>query len=132
MSLNAGLLVEFIRRDLQLGSTPTQSQNRINDFFLRLEPKLQQNWNLGALSALAGYSPAHFNRLCIQQLNTTPMKKLRQLRMQRAKALLATTELKLSDIATAVGYRDVFNFSSAFKREEGLAPNAYRSKKERA
>jgi len=46
--------------------------------------------------------------------------------MQRAKVLLKSSDLNLSDIASAVGYKDVFNFSSAFKREVGMAPNLYR------
>ena len=73
-------------------------------------------------------SPAQFNRICLYEYQLTPMKKLRQLRMQRAKALLKSTQLNLSDIATAVGYKDVFNFSTAFKREVGMAPKRYRHK----
>lgn len=128
LSLNAQLLVAHINRDLQASENlRSGKQQKIETFFQQLEYKLQQPWNLFALSKLAGYSPAQFNRLCLQQLSTTPIKKLRQLRMQRAKALLKSSELNLSDIANAVGYKDVFNFSSAFKREVGMAPNLYRN-----
>lgn len=128
LSLNAQLLVGHINRDLQASENfSCRKQQNIETFFHQLEYKLQQPWNLPALAKLAGYSPAQFNRLCLQQLATTPIKKLRQLRMQRAKALLKCSELNLSDIANAVGYKDVFNFSSAFKREVGIAPNLYRN-----
>ncbi len=128
LSLNAQLLVGHINRDLQASENfSCRKQQNIETFFHQLEYKLQQPWNLPALAKLAGYSPAQFNRLCLQQLATTPIKKLRQLRMQRAKALLKSSELNLSDIANAVGYKDVFNFSSAFKREVGIAPNLYRN-----
>jgi len=128
LSLNAQLLVGHIKRDLQASeNSSSRKQQKIETFFHQLECKLQQPWNLPALARLAGYSPAQFNRLCLQQLATTPVKKLRQLRMQRAKALLKSSKLNLSDIANAVGYNDVFNFSSAFKREVGIAPNLYRN-----
>jgi AraC-like DNA-binding protein len=128
LSLNAQLLVGHIKRDLQATeNSSSRKQQKIQTFFHQLECKLQQPWNLPALARLAGYSPAQFNRLCVQQLATTPVKKLRQLRMQRAKALLKSSKLNLSDIANAVGYNDVFNFSSAFKREVGIAPNLYRN-----
>lgn len=129
LSLNATLLVEYINRDLQASATiNNRKKQKIAAFFEMLESKLQQPWTQPALAKLAGYSPAQFNRLCLQQLATTPIKKLRQLRMQRAKTLLKSSELNLSDIANAVGYNDVFNFSSAFKREVGIAPNLYRQK----
>jgi len=54
------------------------------------------------------------------------MKKLRELRMQRAQALLKSTQLNLNDISLAVGYKDVFNFSSAFKRIFGISPSVFR------
>lgn len=128
LSLNAQLLVGHIKRDLQASeNSSSRKQQKIETFFHQLECKLQQPWNLPALARLAGYSPAQFNRLCLQQLATTPVKKLRQLRMQRAKALLKSSKLNLSDISNAVGYNDVFNFSSAFKREVGIAPNLYRN-----
>tara|TARA_R110001583_G_scaffold51161_11_gene159787 strand:+ start:18211 stop:19071 length:861 start_codon:yes stop_codon:yes gene_type:complete len=127
LSLNAELLVEHITRDLQSSEKISRRKKMVMvTFFEQLECKLQRPWTQAELAKLAGYSSAQFNRLCLQQLATTPIKKLRQLRMQRAKALLKSSDLNLSDIASAVGYKDVFNFSSAFKREVGMAPNLYR------
>jgi AraC-like DNA-binding protein len=126
LNLNAQLVVAYINRDLQLPENINTKKTAMIMFFQQLESRLQQPWTQPLLAKLAGYSPAQFNRLCLQQLATTPIKKLRQLRMQRAKALLKSSELNLTDIASAVGYNDVFNFSSAFKREVGIAPNQYR------
>lgn len=129
VSLNAKLLYGYINKDLATSSKLNiRNQQTLHDFFNQLESKIQQSWTLNRLAELAGYSTAQFNRLCIQELQLTPMKKLRNMRMQRAKALLNTTELNLSDIASAVGYKDVFNFSSSFKRELGISPNTYRNK----
>ncbi|CAM3610363.1 helix-turn-helix domain-containing protein [Marinicrinis lubricantis] len=50
-----------------------------------------------------------------------------QYRMDRAKELLRTTDLKISDIATHVGYQHSY-FNRIFKRNEGVTPGQYRSK----
>lgn len=128
INLNTQLLVAFINRDLQSSvKINSRKEQNIKTVFQQLEGKLQQPWRLDTLAKLTGYSPAQFNRLCLQTFTITPMKKLRQLRMQRAQTLLKTSELNLSNIANAVGYHDVFNFSSAFKREIGIAPDHYRN-----
>jgi AraC-like DNA-binding protein len=47
--------------------------------------------------------------------------------MRRAEAMLRSTPNKLFTIARAVGYDNVFAFSTAFRRWKGLPPNACRA-----
>ena len=47
-------------------------------------------------------------------------------RMERAKELLRTTQLRSSEIAYRVGYRDPHYFSSTFKKMQGTTPREYR------
>lgn len=47
-------------------------------------------------------------------------------RMNRATALLATTNLLVESIALSVGYRDQFHFSKEFKKNVGCSPTEYR------
>lgn len=49
-----------------------------------------------------------------------------QLRMERAKKLLETTDLSVTDIALEVGYEYSSNFTTAFKRHFGITPKAAR------
>ncbi len=51
-----------------------------------------------------------------------------QVRLERAKELLTTTSMNLSQIAEALGYADAANFTRAFKRWIGDSPSRYRSR----
>lgn len=48
------------------------------------------------------------------------------LRMERAKKLLKTTDLNLNDISLAVGYYNTSSFIRRFKKHQGITPGAYR------
>lgn len=48
------------------------------------------------------------------------------MRVRRARAMLADTELSVSEIARILGYSDSANFSRAFKRATGASPQAHR------
>lgn len=49
-------------------------------------------------------------------------------RIERAKEMLADARYKISDISTAVGYKDGNYFAKAFKKNVGLSPSEYREK----
>jgi len=48
------------------------------------------------------------------------------MRMTRAKTLLASTDQPINDIAISIGYQDVFYFSKTFKKNIGISPTEYR------
>ena len=48
--------------------------------------------------------------------------------MDRAKKLLAETELHIYEVCKAVGYSDVNHFNQTFERVEGMKPSEYRQK----
>lgn len=49
-------------------------------------------------------------------------------RMERAKILLLSTDMKNYEIAEAVGFEDPNYFSTAFKKKYGVSPNRYKEK----
>src|SRR5690554_38620 len=51
-----------------------------------------------------------------------------QVRLERARDLLGSTAMNLSQIADALGYADAANFTRAFKRWTGLSPSHYRTR----
>lgn len=51
-----------------------------------------------------------------------------QVRLARARGLLGSTGMNLSQIADALGYADAANFTRAFKRWTGLSPSHYRAR----
>jgi CheY-like chemotaxis protein len=61
-----------------------------------------------------------------QALGLTPMTYLTRYRLQRARQLLDTTDLPITEIAAETGFAELSHFTHTFKRETGVSPHAYR------
>jgi two-component system response regulator YesN len=68
----------------------------------------------------------HLSKLINRQLNQSFFDILARMRVDRAKALLADSSLRIHAVAEQVGYVDVAHFSKSFKRLEGVTPGEYR------
>jgi len=53
---------------------------------------------------------------------------IQQLRLEKAKQLLLTTTMPITDITYHIGYSHVTHFTTLFKKETGLTPTEYRNK----
>ncbi|MBT5032049.1 MAG: helix-turn-helix domain-containing protein [Woeseia sp.] len=59
-------------------------------------------------------------------IGLSPLAYLQKLRIETAKELLESTNLKVSEIAYRVGYHDQGHFSKLFRREMAVLPTQYR------
>ena len=75
-------------------------------------------------------SNSHFCTIFSQEVGVTFTEYLTTLRMNRAKELLRTTQMRSSDIAYAVGYNDPHYFSYLFKKHTGVTPRDYRKERQ--
>ncbi|HEX4140480.1 MAG TPA: AraC family transcriptional regulator [Candidatus Methylacidiphilales bacterium] len=72
------------------------------------------------------WSPAHFSRVFKLVVQQSPRDFLLNLRLSRARHLLAETSLSVGEIADRLDYSDLFFFSRQFKAKTGLSPRKYR------
>jgi AraC-like DNA-binding protein len=79
------------------------------------------------LAAAAGLSRAHFSRAFRQTYGESPHQYLLTRRLERAAALLRTTDWSVADVCFAVGASSLGSFTSSFTRVFGRAPTAYRA-----
>ena len=79
------------------------------------------------LARAARLSPAHFSREFARAFGETPHRYLLTRRLERAAALLRTTDRSVADICMTVGLRSVGSFTTTFGRVYGLSPTAYRA-----
>ena len=79
------------------------------------------------LARAARLSPAHFSREFTRAFGETPHRYLLTRRLERAAALLRTTDRTVADICMTVGLRSVGSFTTSFGRMFGLSPTAYRA-----
>ena len=73
-------------------------------------------------------NPSYFSTLFKEQVKLTFSEYLTRRRMQRAKELLITTKMTVSEIAEACGYKTTKYFIQLFKEMEGETPNSYRKR----
>lgn len=73
-----------------------------------------------------GISRSQLFRKMKTLVNDAPSRFIRAYRLQRAKQLLETTDLQVSEIAYRVGYKDPAYFSHSFQEEFGVTPGAVR------
>ena len=84
--------------------------------------------NLDQISAKACFSRYHFLRLFRQAFNITPHQYLIEKRIEKAKELLTSDDLRVTDICFEVGFQSLGSFSSLFHKYVGHAPVTYREK----
>ena len=80
------------------------------------------------LARAAGLSRAHFSREFRRAFGESPHAYLLTRRLERAAALLRTTDHSVADICLSVGLRSVGSFTTSFTRTFGVSPTAYRAK----
>jgi transcriptional regulator GlxA family with amidase domain len=85
--------------------------------------------SLSQVAKASGMSLRNFNRLFLQETSLTPKEYLQMKRMEKAKHLLGTTMLTITDVSLDVGYNSVSKFIEAFKKLEGQLPSDYRNEK---
>jgi len=81
---------------------------------------------LDEIASAAYLSEYHFARLFKQITGLTPHTYIANLRLERARRLLAETTFPISEIAAMVGYQSQSHFTKIFKSVTGITPRAYR------
>ena len=84
--------------------------------------------NLDQMSSHACFSRYHFLRLFRQAFNKTPHQYLVERRIEKAKELLGSRDLRVTDVCFEVGFQSLGSFSSLFHKSVGHAPVIYREK----
>ena len=79
------------------------------------------------LAQAAGLSKAHFSREFRRAFGESPHAYLLTRRLERAAALLRSTDRSVADICIAVGLDSIGSFTTSFTRMFGRPPTAYRA-----
>jgi len=79
------------------------------------------------LASAAGLSRAHFSREFRRVFGESPHAYLLTRRLERAAALLRTTDNSVAEICLAVGLQSIGSFTTSFGRAYGQSPTAYRA-----
>jgi AraC-like DNA-binding protein len=92
-----------------------------------LEAHMEQDLTRDEVARHMGFSPGHFSQLLKERTGRTFVELLRDMRVRRACAMLAETEMQLAEIAAACGFCDQSYFTRVFKALRRMTPGQYRS-----
>lgn len=110
---------------------PPVIENATDTLRNKIRQALLSYWNKGKhpeLKDLAddlGWSISTFNRRCNDHFSATPSVVVQELRMERAKELLAAGFDNMSEVAYRLGYEHPSTFSLHFKNFYGLPPKKF-------
>ena len=104
------------------GLAPWQEKRAIE----LIQTRYAENLTIADLAAVARLSPFHFIRSFKRSVGRPPHQYLTNIRMERARVLLKTTNLAITDVAFETGYQSPAHFARLFRRHYGMTPTAYR------
>jgi AraC family transcriptional regulator len=105
------------------GGLPSPKLKQVLDY---IHNNLEEALSLEAIAAQIGMSHYYFCSLFKQSLGVSPWQYVIQQRVDRAKQLLKTTELPISDIALLCGFASQTHLNKHFYRLVGITPKNYR------
>ena len=92
-----------------------------------IDARYRDPLDVPALARAAHLSTAHFSREFGKAFGVTPHQYLLTRRLERAAALLRSTDRTVTEICFMVGLQSVGSFTSSFGRAYGGTPSAYRA-----
>lgn len=107
-----------------VGSPSLDRAGQIQNYLSRHASSNQAG--LAGLAAELHLSPSRTSRLIRQSFGRSFSSLIHEVRINRAKVLLLSTEDKLAAIAAAIGFSDEYHFSRIFRKLTGQPPGEFR------
>ncbi len=91
-----------------------------------VQEKMEEDLSLEEMARTVGLSAAHFSQVFRNMTGQTPHQYLLWHRVQRAKELLPSAEMRVLDVAIACGFKTQQHFARVFRHLCGASPTEYR------
>ncbi len=120
---------DIIRQSLKLRDSISWGKHK--EIIEKTKDFMQKNYNnkeisLNYVSDEMGISSTYLSTIFSTETNETFIEYLTKLRIEKAKDLLLTTELRSSEIAFYIGYQDAHYFSYLFKKYTKMSPRDFK------
>ena len=126
-ALARALVVGYAVRDYSIrvyrgGLSPA----RLRKIKALVQEKMEEDLSLEEMARTVGLSAAHFSEVFRNTTGQTPHQCLQWYRVQRAKEMLRSAEMRVLDVAVACGFKTQQHFARVFREMCGASPTAYR------
>jgi len=120
-------LIGLILRGQQPAGRPGPHLDKIQTALGHIREQTDTELDVARLAATVGLSPSHLRRLFRETVGSSPRGVHREARMRKAcEMLVYHSRMNISEIAFALGFSTVHNFSRAFRQVTGVSPSEYR------
>ena len=96
---------------------------RVKEF---VHAKMEDELSLHDLAQSVGLNTAHFSEMFRKSTGETPHQFVLRVRVERAKEMLRTAEMRVLDVAIACGFKTQQHFAHVFRQLSGASPTEYR------
>ena len=91
-----------------------------------IEKYYQQTISVSDIARSVGTSTSYLSRIFKESTGETIIRTINQKRIEKAKAYLKETDLKVYEVADILGFENVTYFSRFFKKHTGVSPKEYK------
>ena len=117
---------------LAKGNSSQQQGGALRASIFKAEQYLASHYadplDMQQLATILGLSYSSFRRAFLHQTGLSPWQFLLQIRLMKARQLLALNQSKLEDVAAETGFSSGFHLSAFFKKTFGISPSLWRKK----
>ena len=107
-------------------SEEQQEERTITGITRYLQEHLAEEVSLSVLAEEFHLSAQYISQLFKSEIGVNFLAYLTNIRMERAKQLLLSTDLPVAEVSEQAGYGDYRVFTKVFKKAEGVTPSQYR------
>jgi AraC-like DNA-binding protein len=124
------LLFRLLRSDaattVRQGVGPAQDATHVIDAMQFIRANYAKKLTVARLARSVAMSTSHFAHRFTAVVRMSPMRYVREVRLELARTLLGEPGARASDVAARVGFESAAHFAREFKRRYGTPPSRYR------
>lgn len=104
----------------------SSAAEKLDKVLTYIENHLADDMTVEDLARTIYLHPNYFIRFFKSHLGSSPMHYIKNVRLEKAKALLIGSTAPIKEIALETGFKDLFHFSKSIKNYTGFSPSGLR------
>jgi AraC-like DNA-binding protein len=125
------LFVEIFGKKIEQAAPPQKdgdARERLRSFLMSVSPDRLSEMSFEELARITRCTPRHLSRIFCEMTGMSFCGKRAEIRLGRARELLATSQSKVVEVAFESGYKSLSLFNQMFTRRFGISPGKWRQK----
>lgn len=94
-----------------------------------MQEKIDTPFTMTEVAEFMNMNPSYFSRYFKEEVGISFIEYVKRIKVDRAKALLTTSNMRIYEISSVLGYSSVQYFSTMFKSLTGVTPQEYKNRK---